>query len=211
MLWHEEDRKKNDSVKKIESEDEDVRPAGGNTALYLLCENLEILSCPRYFRWKIYSLSSVSFLSPLLSFLQELAEMQRLGKAVSPNETQKEWQGDQKRLILRFRNPSDGAWMFKQPCLRIYKRHKAAWCWQKHKTLDYLYTYIKYFVATDIHPWCVFAKKTAQTWQICTYHFVPLFRNHTGRNGRFILTAALIDQITALSLSPILLSLLGSC
>lgn len=174
MLWHEEDRKKNDSVKKIESEDEDVRPAGGNTALYLLCENLEILSCPRYFRWKIYSLSSPSFLSPLLSFLQELAEMRRLGKAVSPNETQKEWQGDQKRLILRFRNPSDGAWMFKQPCLRIYKRHKAAWCWQKHNTLDYLYTYIKYFVATDIHPWCVFAKKTAQTWQICTW-FIILF------------------------------------
>lgn len=90
MLWHEEDRKKKDSVKKIEREDEDVRPAGGNTALYLLCENLEILSCPLYFCWKIYSLSSPSFLSPLLSFLQELAEMRRLGEAVSPNETQKE-------------------------------------------------------------------------------------------------------------------------
>lgn len=79
--YGEERQKKKESVKKIKRGDEDVRPAGGKAALYLLSENLEMfnwpLHCPQFFEWSIYSISSPSFSSPPRSFLQELAAMWR--------------------------------------------------------------------------------------------------------------------------------------
>ena len=72
-------QKKKGSVKKIKRGDEDVRPAGGKAALYLLGGNLEMfnwpLHRPQFFEWSISSISSPSFSKPLWSFLQELAAM----------------------------------------------------------------------------------------------------------------------------------------